>query len=1625
MELKNLLAVSKRMKKRKGVYFSIDAVIALIVLFSAFFLIFNVNYFSSHKLQVQENSYRKLNMISEDALQVMSKKSLSSLSKSKRGYLINETSLTSQDLDKSVLDGIVLLWSLQNKSGENFDASVNLTQTQISQLIPEGYNYSLSIEDPSGNSYLVYNSFNKSKLDMLTSSSRVLSGYKKNVSSEGYVSKALLSEVKKEESKYSYFGGYVGEGVVYKNLSLPEFDSIVNFTIEADTSGNFTLKINDNFSGNYSSTSGNMSPDSFSVCSTNHDSQRCNLFQPGNNLIEFNLTGSDRYIGGGYIKVSYNLSDYSFSPEADIERYRLPGIDGTVNLYSSFDVPGNLTDVDIRLHYWNNMTLNDTVAPIFLKIGSQEVYWSNQTGEIDEYITDPALNLSALSESTIPFRLGTREVNMTKGIGGGDAVLITDVSGSMRNCDVLANCTSGICDTSDPCHRERMEVAKEVDKDFVEGMLNHSGSNVGLVSYENVVRNYHDLSDNEDSLDSEIGGYFDEGGTCISCGEEKSINMLEDSHMLTDTIIPKESKWRYSTKEEENWTETNFDDLSWNSGDAILGFETETYSPHVETTIKSNEQAYNVSDFEVIEGSASGTVNQIQLADGNYLNITADEMEVSWFQTSQEELQENSLSGTVAERPGIVRLAFRQDRSSRSCSDVWGFDCTVDQDNEGDNTFDSCSSGSGDGWVANVEGTVVNATYSKQSRQVEIGCTYDPYYWSNSFRSYYHIYYRSSPTENWQLVESGANNQDSPVEITETVKLDNKTGEHQFRCSIDYNEDDGDGCADQGSYYDNDDVNLFVEHVPNGSVTAKAFDAGLEVNWSEINWNEEVSSDTDIEMSVSTSQDGTSWSSWTTKTNGENINSESRYIRWRSNLSTQDTSQTPELEKVNITYPGFKSEVRLNSTEVTQGVSLSSLLYLSSNTTGVHSLEIYNFQTNSWESKGCDQAAVGSQSEKLWCNRTSNLSSYLNNNITLIKMKSKSSKPMLTRLDLAKFFSADKAEEYFFRKNFELENTKINYANLHVLSDDRAEVYLNGNLIDNDTQQHQAKYWNRPSTLFREDFEAGLDDWSVTQGSLGDEIELSSGCTYSSPSQALVEKGNEAILESKSFDLSAKDSAKLSYWVIQGYDDSNCEDPDSGEDLIVEYLTSGSNWVELKTHPGNGNDPSTGSGSNYSFVLPQDALHSNSKVRFHYTGGSGNDYDCWAVDDVKLTSELGVPSSLFKGGKNSLAVKLHNNDSESAKFDLMLDMNRNKTRVKAMLVMSDGEANYCLGGHCSTSEAKQEAIDKACEARRKGLDVYAVAFGDSADETTLKKVACWNCTSGDWISSNCTNSSHPDAHYFKGSKAEELKKIYQGIADRIGRAIFKAQSINLTGFEADNQLYSDSYFKLNYSSSQDLEFGKFSLTQQTDQFGGAIESPKNFTFSVPDETEVIEAKATSYSGSYWTDSLKINSSGGLDTVYNLSKFGSNYQRLGDPYRIRIPPDKVQEGSSNKIQMDTAISPTETRGASPNNSIIYKLLIDGSVGFGNTFEKAEGGTTTFESEFGDIKVKAGNETDQWNASNDAVDDAVERLINELDVDQDGKIDFKLESEDMSIDDISVGGVPWLWGPVKVKLEVWKE
>jgi MSHA biogenesis protein MshQ len=145
-----------------------------------------------------------------------------------------------------------------------------------------------------------------------------------------------------------------------------------------------------------------------------------------------------------------------------------------------------------------------------------------------------------------------------------------------------------------------------------------------------------------------------------------------------------------------------------------------------------------------------------------------------------------------------------------------------------------------------------------------------------------------------------------------------------------------------------------------------------------------------------------------------------------------------------------------------------------------------------------------------------------------------------------------------------------------------------------------------------EDFESGIGTWTISAsgGTAG-----TSSQTWQSPSESLFTRGGAVSVTSAVADLSSAAAVQLSLWVRRGAD-SFSEDPDNGEDFVVEYLDAAGSWIELVDLSGNG---PAGQQFDLSYSLPSDALHAGFRLRLRQVNGNSGNNDYWHADDVCLT----------------------------------------------------------------------------------------------------------------------------------------------------------------------------------------------------------------------------------------------------------------------------------------------------------------------------------------------------------------------------------------------------------------------
>ncbi|MBU1317945.1 MAG: S8 family serine peptidase, partial [candidate division Zixibacteria bacterium] len=147
---------------------------------------------------------------------------------------------------------------------------------------------------------------------------------------------------------------------------------------------------------------------------------------------------------------------------------------------------------------------------------------------------------------------------------------------------------------------------------------------------------------------------------------------------------------------------------------------------------------------------------------------------------------------------------------------------------------------------------------------------------------------------------------------------------------------------------------------------------------------------------------------------------------------------------------------------------------------------------------------------------------------------------------------------------------------------------------------------------FSDDFPTSsinVGKWVLHSGASVSEV----GIDEPSPVYSLGLNGDPSgsdFVESQAIDLSNEFNVILRYYYERtGGGDS----PETGDDLVVEYLNQSSSWTTIQTHSGGDADM-----TEYEMVeisLPIDAFHSGLKLRFSATGTVGA-YDDWFVDDV-------------------------------------------------------------------------------------------------------------------------------------------------------------------------------------------------------------------------------------------------------------------------------------------------------------------------------------------------------------------------------------------------------------------------
>ncbi|MBI3588745.1 hypothetical protein HY095_06110 [Candidatus Micrarchaeota archaeon] len=396
------------MSARRGIVFSLDAILALSILlliipFSSFLRI------ETTPTPVFQNA---LNTQAQGAVDALTRVRVADLRFDPVvAGLFNQGLLTDANLNLTVLEVLGAFWA-ENTTLTRSAAS-NLSSEFLGGLLPPNAGWALSAEVGDGED-IIYNSTPMpSSALILFRSTRFASGYQINKPPTGYSARAYVDSLgAKRTGSHTYFGGFTGWGNVSEIIyGIPPDATVKSIFIEGVVGGNAVLSVNGFACGTFPPSA---DPAYAAGNWTIADPNCLSSVVPGApNRLGLNFTNVaplQQFVGGGFAKIAYDTKEFGAANSTNVT-YRFAGIRGAVNLYDSFYVPGTATGASVHL------VINSTY-PAYLNIGNATVLTtipsnSPQTVDLGNSTLSAALggNLGPLSNANVPLRLGLSGLN--------------------------------------------------------------------------------------------------------------------------------------------------------------------------------------------------------------------------------------------------------------------------------------------------------------------------------------------------------------------------------------------------------------------------------------------------------------------------------------------------------------------------------------------------------------------------------------------------------------------------------------------------------------------------------------------------------------------------------------------------------------------------------------------------------------------------------------------------------------------------------------------------------------------------------------------------------------------------------------------------------------------------------------------------------------------------------------------------------------------------------------------------------------------------------------------------------------------------------------------------------------
>jgi hypothetical protein len=537
------------MISKKGIYYSIDAILAGIFLISAIYLMVQT--------PIHEVSYQQKSYFSQDLLNSLSELKLSEVNSAEIQWAIANGTLEG---NKSVMEQAGEYWAINDPV-----AARNLINSSFNASLLNGKSINISM-----NGDQIFFQGSSSENSDSGVSKRMIAGISKGFPITGTSASAYLEKIHdKKTSSYSYFGGFIGQGNISVKMSLPtDFNSsrLIDAVIKIETPGSFKLYINGiQCQNTYTGNTNQVSLWTIAPCNSS--------FNPGMNTFELQYTSAlnTSYVSGGFIKLTYTTDTLMENSTQGYYRYYFPNIHGFINVYDTVSVQGNI----------NNWTLNTTFYnpyQTFFNFGNETIFLTQGNSTSNQTIIYSKYN-QMLPQEPIPIRFAiTNFSNITTAVYGNpaDTFIVTDTSGSMDECIGTAlNCSylyrktfsgtyipiscivysASSCNNNPDnpcggapfnrgksydtrCNQSKLDVAKSVDNTFVDTIFTASSlHSIGLVDFDTTANSLTALTNNAATLHSTINGYNTGGSTCTCCGINRARNNLTSSNNTKFMIV--------------------------------------------------------------------------------------------------------------------------------------------------------------------------------------------------------------------------------------------------------------------------------------------------------------------------------------------------------------------------------------------------------------------------------------------------------------------------------------------------------------------------------------------------------------------------------------------------------------------------------------------------------------------------------------------------------------------------------------------------------------------------------------------------------------------------------------------------------------------------------------------------------------------------------------------------------------------------------------------------------------------------------------------------------------------------------------------------------------------------------